>query len=533
MSQKDTIGILIVDDDQNFVDKYVKPALSKENDWTKKALPNLDFDVEWVDSQEAAQDKIEHDGSKYHIAGVDLRLKKNKDSLADSDKTGGLKILDYINQRPPRIKVIMFTSENSPLSVQTAFEAITQRGAFDYLFKAQDQAFQRQLLLAVSRAWKYIELERRVIDAGGIVGESPAMNRVKDLIAKVADSDAPVLITGESGTGKELASRAIHQNSSRRDKPFVPVNSAAIPRDLLEAEIFGACEGAYSGAVEKEGALERANHGTLFLDEIGDLALEHQAKLLRVIESKHFSRVGGLKASGKHREDHTNIEVDVRIVAATNQPLKEKIQSKEFREELFYRLNVIQIEMPPLRDRKEDIPLLVDHFIQKYRDKEDKFITGISDAGKELLMKYDWSGNNVRELENTIWRAIILSNKQVLDVEILQEAIGSVAKELQMIDELPTEIKNKINELFCQEYNEWCMKNGKGSRRIKREEILGILGLAYNEKKVRVSKCKDKPLGLEHTKASTALAFLASKKFLTRKTERGPYSLGEQFAAHA
>jgi ActR/RegA family two-component response regulator len=138
MSQKDTIGILIVDDDQNFVDKYVKPALSKENDWTKKALPNLDFDVEWVDSQEAAQDKIEHDGSKYHIAGVDLRLKKNKDSLADSDKTGGLKILDYINQRPPRIKVIMFTSENSPLSVQTAFEAITQRGAFDYLFKAQD-----------------------------------------------------------------------------------------------------------------------------------------------------------------------------------------------------------------------------------------------------------------------------------------------------------------------------------------------------------------------------------------------------------
>src|SRR5262249_975599 len=238
-------------------------------------------------------------------------------------------------------------------------------------------------------------------DAGryGLVGRSPGLGQVFSVIEKVADTPSTVLIGGESGTGKELIGRALHANSSRRDRPFIKINCAAIPKTLMESELFGYEKGAFTGAVSsKPGRFELADRGTLFLDEIGELPVEMQVKLLRVLQESEFERVGGIKT----------LRVDVRVIAATNRDLFTQVAQGTFREELYYRLNVVPINLPALRERQQDIPLLVDHFIAKFNERLKKAVTGIVSEALEVLLRYAFPGN-IRELENILERAVLLT----------------------------------------------------------------------------------------------------------------------------
>ena len=238
----------------------------------------------------------------------------------------------------------------------------------------------------------------------GIIGGSPGIAELYAILERVADTPTTVLITGESGTGKELVARALHEHSSRRDKPFIKVNCAAIPKELIESELFGYERGAFTGAVtSKPGRFELANGGTLFLDEIGEIPVEMQVKLLRALQESEFERVGGIKT----------IRVDVRLVAATNRDLKKLIASGAFREDLFYRLNVVPIRLPALRDRTSDIPILVEHFLAKFNDRLRKRVEGVEADARDLLVQYPWPGN-IRELENVIERAVLFCDTQQL-----------------------------------------------------------------------------------------------------------------------
>jgi Nif-specific regulatory protein len=264
--------------------------------------------------------------------------------------------------------------------------------------------------------WLQSENERLLADVNiehNMIGEGAAMQRVYHFISKVAPTDSTVLIAGESGTGKELAARAIHKNSKRALKPFMAVNCAALTETLLESELFGHEKGAFTGAMaQKKGRLEVADGGTLFLDEIGELSLPLQVKLLRVLQEREFERVGGTQT----------IKVDIRLIAATNKNLEEAIEAGEFRQDLFYRLNVVSFEMPALRERKEDIPLLSSYFANKYASKCNRRLDGVSPEVREYLMKYDWPGN-VRELENAIERAVVLGTTDLILPEDLPEAV--------------------------------------------------------------------------------------------------------------
>ncbi|MGQ9812987.1 MAG: sigma-54 interaction domain-containing protein [Dissulfurimicrobium sp.] len=246
-----------------------------------------------------------------------------------------------------------------------------------------------------------------------IIGKSPAMKKVFSLIEKVANTDSTVLITGESGTGKELIAHAIHKAGNRSDKPFIPVNCAAIPEELLESELFGHEKGAFTHAIRTRiGRFELANHGTIFLDEIGEMAPNLQVKLLRVLQERRFERVGGTKT----------IDVDVRVIAATNVILEAAVKSAKFREDLYYRLNVIPIHVPPLRERRSDIPLLIDYFLAKFCSSKRPCIKGMEEEAKQYMMAYNWPGN-VRELENMVERLVILANGPIIKVSDLPEKI--------------------------------------------------------------------------------------------------------------
>lgn len=313
----------------------------------------------------------------------------------------GIEALGQIKDYNPSIPVIIMTAYSS---VESAVEAL-KSGAYDYLIKPLDfevlkltieRASEHAGLKAENRALK--EHLRSDYDIANIIGRSQPMKKLMDMMSMVAPSEATVLITGESGTGKELIARSLHFNSPRKEKPLVVVNCASITETLLESELFGHEKGAFTGADKRrEGRFMQANHGTIFLDEIGETSPTMQAKLLRVLQEKEVQRVGS----------EETIKVDVRIVAATNRNLEADVANGRFREDLFYRLNVMNLNVPPLKERQEDIPLFAQHFLKKFADKNRKTVKGFVPLAVDMLLNYDWPGN-VRELENAIERAVIL-----------------------------------------------------------------------------------------------------------------------------
>ncbi|MBI4590011.1 MAG: sigma-54-dependent Fis family transcriptional regulator [Candidatus Rokubacteria bacterium] len=324
----------------------------------------------------------------------------------------GIEILERIKALEDSLEVILVTAVKD---VRTAVEAI-KRGAYDYVTKPFDVD---EMLALVRRALDKRALQREVLylrselaRAHGfdqIVGRHPEMVRIYERIAQVAETNATVLITGESGTGKELIARAIHRQGPRRERPYVAVNLAAIPEPLLESELFGHEKGAFTGAYQKKlGRFELAHGGSLFLDEVGTLRVDLQAKLLRVLQEREVERIGG----------NRSVKVDIRVIAATNANLKQAVKDRTFREDLYYRLNVVPLAVPPLRERREDIPLLVDHFVKKYNREFGKAVRGISPGALPVLLDYDWPGN-VRELENIIERSVALATAPVIHLRDL------------------------------------------------------------------------------------------------------------------
>jgi len=319
----------------------------------------------------------------------------------------GIEALKKIKDYNPAIPILIMTAYSS---VDSAVEAL-KAGAYDYLTKPLDFEV---LKLTLERALEHTGLkeENKYLknklsadyDLKNIIGKSKAMKELIDLLAMVAPSEATVLIAGESGTGKELIAKSIHHNSNRKNHPMVIVNCAALTETLLESELFGHEKGAFTGADKRrEGRFKQADKGTIFLDEIGETSATMQAKLLRVIQEREIQRVGG----------EETLNVDVRILAATNRNLAEDVKEGRFREDLFYRLNVVTLDVPPLSDRQEDIPLLAQHFLEKYAEKNRKSVKGFSPLVMDMLVKYGWPGN-VRELENTIERAVILLTGEII-----------------------------------------------------------------------------------------------------------------------
>ena len=326
----------------------------------------------------------------------------------------GIELMRAAKEIVPTTEVVIITAFGS---ISTAINAVRE-GAYDYIEKP---FCPERVALLVEKLEEHqglveenISLNKKLeerYEFENITAKSPRMQQVVELIKVVAQSNATVLITGESGTGKELVARSIHSQSNRRKKPFVAVNCAALPESLLESELFGHEKGSFTGAyAQKKGKFEVANKGTLFLDEIGDMSTNIQVHLLRVLEEKEFTRVGGNEL----------VRTDVRVVSATNRDIKNAVASGEFREDLYYRLNVVPIELPPLRERKEDIPLLAQHFLKKFTVENQKNTTGFSPEATDFLLKYEWPGN-VRELENTIERAVILARNSNIDVRDLAQ----------------------------------------------------------------------------------------------------------------
>src|SRR6202166_4465690 len=328
----------------------------------------------------------------------------------------GLDVLLEIRRRNPNLAVVLITAYGSIDMARAAFKG----GAQDYITKPWSND---ELLVQVAQAVEgqklreeNVQLKRALkqrYNFPNIIGKSEKMLAMLDLVAQVAPSRSTVLIHGESGTGKELIAKAIHSASTRADKPFVPINTGSIPVDLLESQLFGHVKGAFTSAVaSKKGLFEVADQGTIFFDEISTIGMETQAKLLRVIQEREFMRLGGTE----------NIKVDVRIVAACNVQLLNLVREGRFREDLYHRLNVIAIPLPPLRERKEDIPLLLDHFLRKFSDENSRPLGRFTPAALRLLVDYDWPGN-VRELENVVERAVVLSSQELLDVDLLPESV--------------------------------------------------------------------------------------------------------------
>jgi two-component system response regulator PilR (NtrC family) len=371
-------------DDEPIIHEVLSQLLSSEG-----------YEVELSSSGEEALEK--HSARFYDITLLDLLM----------PGLDGIQVLQGIKKVDPQAVVIIITAY---ASVESAISAM-KMGAYDYIQKPFKHD---ELLLTIERALEHRKLQDENIRLRGelkrrfgfenIIGRSQPIQKIFELITAIAPTRSTILIQGESGTGKELVARAIHQNSDRSHFPFVVVNSGALPPDLLESHLFGHVKGAFTGAVsQKDGLFETADRGSIFFDEISTIGLETQAKLLRVMQDKEFMRLGGVKT----------IRVDARILAATNTDLEELIERKAFRPDLFYRLNVIKIELPPLRERKDDIPLLVKHFVDIYARENKKEIEGVTDDVLEILEDYDWPGN-VRELENLAERAVVLSKSRLI-----------------------------------------------------------------------------------------------------------------------
>lgn len=380
--------ILIIDDDQG-MQFFLGELLRKKG-----------YQIEVATSAETALSKVEKDA--FSLILLDVRL----------PGMSGVDAIRRLRELEPQAPIIIMTAYGTK---ETALQAL-QQGAYDFFTKP---IMVDELLCVLRRALEKRQLQLEIAaleerlkkryEFENIIGSSGPMQEVFALVRKVAVTDSSVIIYGESGTGKELIAQAIHANSPRGNKSFVKLNCVAIPEGLLESELFGHEKGAFTGAVtQKIGKFELANEGTIFLDEIGDMTLATQSKILRVLQEREFERVGGTKT----------IKVDVRIIAATNKDLKKAVEDKQFREDLYFRLNVVPIQLPPLRERKEDIPPLVEHFLKEASLKVKKEIKGISKDALEVLMEYNWPGN-VRELENCIERAAVITEGEFIAKESL------------------------------------------------------------------------------------------------------------------
>ena len=385
----------------------------------------LVIDDEEVIRREILQPLLEGEGYRVSLAasgeeGLELARSQSFDvAIVDvmMPGIGGNETLDELRKLDEDLPVILITAFGS---IEKAVAA-TKRGAFNYLdkpFKNEKvlvvvrNAVERRRLVTENRAQRE-SLRAQSHEFSDIIGKSRRMQSVFELIAQAAPSRTTILVQGESGTGKELAARALHDNSNRSDRPFVTVNSGSLPPDLLESHLFGHLRGAFTGAIApKKGLFEIADKGTIFFDEIGSVPIETQAKLLRVMQEREFMRLGGVDT----------VKVDVRIIAATNVDLTSMVADGRFREDLYYRLHVIKVELPPLRDRREDIRLLAQHFLEKYGRENDKRHLELTPDALDLMEQYDWPGN-VRELENVIERAVVLATGTRIDVALIPDAV--------------------------------------------------------------------------------------------------------------
>ena len=438
--------ILVVDDEKSMCE-FLEIMLKKDG-----------YEVKSTTSGEEALELL--DKNLYSMVLTDVKM----------PGVNGFEVLRKTKEVSPDTVVIMITAYGSPEGAVTAIK----EGAYDYVtkpFRVEEvkltikKSLERSNLIRENIRLRQAVEERYKF--WNLIGKSPKMQRVYDLVEKVSQTKANVLVTGESGTGKELVAKAIHYNSTRKDQSFVTLNCGAIPENLLESELFGHMKGSFTGAIaNKRGLLEMAAGGTLFMDEIGELPLPLQVKLLRVIQEREFKRVGGTE----------DIKVDVRIISASNQDLQQKVAQGGFREDLFYRLNVIQIKLPPLRERKEDIPLLVNHFVRKYSAETGKEIEGVAAEALELLLSYDFAGN-VRELENIIERSITLETSPTITERHIRSYLNErmISKSIPPTLEIPEEgiDLNKVVEDLEKAFILKALEHAEGVKK-KAAELLGM-----------------------------------------------------------
>jgi len=430
--------LLVVDDDPVTLD-LLKEVFSKEGYRVETALSGEEAIKQGMDTF-------------FDLIITDVRM----------GEKDGMEVLRSFKKISPETTVIMITAFGS---IETAIEAIRE-GAFDYIskpFKLDEikftirRALEQRRLVQENKFYRQELLDKYQFE--NVIGRTPQMFQVYKTIAKVADTKSTVLLYGERGTGKELIARSIHYNSLRNNRPFIPVDCASIVETLIESELFGHVRGAFTGALStKKGLFEEADGGTIFLDELSNLSLSMQTKLLRFLQEHEIKRVGGTES----------VRVDVRVIAATNQPLEPLIKNGKFREDLFDRLNVVSITLPPLRERKEDILLLANHFLQKFSEENHKNISHISPEALEILIQYAWPGN-VRELEHTIERAVILTPHPIILPEDLPRKIFEEAKGAKMLfpeESLPLKEVEKRYVLKV-------LQETKGNKK-KAAEILGI-----------------------------------------------------------
>ncbi len=452
--------ILVVDDEKSILD--LLGVVFKKEGFQVKTSPGTPNVYELIDDQD------------FDLLICDIKM----------PKVDGMELLKYVKKQKPIVPVIMITAFGS---VKQAVEAL-KVGALDYVVKPFDI---EELKIIVSHGLEERKIREENIllkksfqeqaSFENMIGKSKAMREVFSLIEKVATTDTTVLITGESGTGKEMAARAIHAQSRRRERPFVSINCAALPENLLESELFGHTKGSFTGAVaDKKGMFETAHAGTIFLDEVGELSPWTQVKLFRVLQEKKIRRVGGTD----------EISVDVRIIAATNQDLKKRIEEGKFREELFYRLNVISFEMPALRRRTEDIPLLVSHFLQKHCEKMGRRTKRLTPEVIGFLETYPWPGN-VRELENVIERTVAVEERETITVSSLPRDI----LEMRRNEEAPVtfgpgfELEGHLDEIAKKYIQEAGSASGGNMKK-----MASLLGVSYRSLRYLIDKYQLKSL---------------------------------------
>ncbi|MFC1589634.1 sigma-54-dependent transcriptional regulator [Pseudomonadota bacterium] len=433
--------VLVVEDDKNMRNLIAKVLSGSSMEFETVCVENAHLAMEYLENSPAA------------VVVTDLKM----------PGASGLDLLEFATALDSTIQVVMVTGH---ATVESAVSALKQ-GAFDYLRKPFDNV---ELLCTVERALQHYNLhsenqklkeqQRQQSEAGNLIGSSPAMAKVRKVIDASAAYDCSVLITGESGCGKELVARQLHQQSNRKDNAFVAINCAAIPENLIESELFGYRKGAFTGADRnKTGLFEEANQGTLFLDEINNASLSLQAKLLRVLQDGSFYPMG----------ETTPVEVDVRVLAASNKNITDLIANGDFREDLYYRLMIVEISVPPLRERRDDIPLLAYYFLNKHSSRLDKPVKGIKTEVLGALLRFDWPGN-VRELENLIQRMIIMTESDKISMDVLPQALnGDRVVPMKSLDYVSPQSLEEVEAYFIRKTLREC----KGDRALA-ASILGI-----------------------------------------------------------